>query len=255
MTRQRPAALAATAGVVPGRATAMHLSAELVTSCPPCPMWRVATNPTSTPYDRKCSGIEEEPVPSNPNENLCGTLEGSRQSFSGARRDNYGATPHPRNPQRLGNGQRNAIASMIVGAALALGSAAAHADCLDDAADYWGIPRTLSRAIAMHESGMRADAVGRNTNGSRDIGLMQINSSWLPRLARYGIKESDLFNACTNGYVGNWILADNIARLGFNWDAVGAYNAASPDKRAAYARKIYKSLMSIQATEPTRALR
>ncbi|MDR8092964.1 lytic transglycosylase domain-containing protein [Burkholderia gladioli] len=155
----------------------------------------------------------------------------------------------------MGIGQGNTVASIVLGTVLALAPLAGHADCLDDAADYWGIPRTLSRAIAMQESGMRADAVGRNTNGSRDIGLMQINSSWLPRLARYGIKESDLFNACTNGYVGNWILADNIARLGFNWDAVGAYNAASPDKRAAYARKIYKSLMTIQATEPTRALR
>jgi soluble lytic murein transglycosylase-like protein len=125
-----------------------------------------------------------------------------------------------------------------------------HADCLDEASSYWGVPPLLARAIATHESHMRADAVHRNTDGSRDIGLMQVNSSWLPTLARYGIKESDLFNACTNAYVGNWILADNIARLGFNWDAVGAFNAVTPSKREAYARSIYRTLMSIQANAP-----
>jgi soluble lytic murein transglycosylase-like protein len=130
-----------------------------------------------------------------------------------------------------------------------------HADCLDDAANYWGVPPLLARAIATRESHMRAEAVGRNKNGTRDIGLMQVNSSWLPRLARYGIKESDLFNPCINAYVGNWILADNITRLGFNWDAVGAYNSASPAKRDAYAHSIYRTLMSIQSSPPSRPLK
>ncbi|MBT2180858.1 lytic transglycosylase [Ralstonia pickettii] len=120
------------------------------------------------------------------------------------------------------------------------------ADCLDDAATYWRVPTPLARAIATHESGMRADAVGRNKDGSRDIGLMQINTAWLPTLRKYGVTERDLYDPCVNAYVGNWILSQNIDRLGFNWDAIGAYNAASSDKRAIYARKIYRQLMAIQ---------
>lgn len=121
------------------------------------------------------------------------------------------------------------------------------ADCLDDAANYWGVPVPLARAIAMHESGMRPNAVGKNTNGSRDIGLMQINSWWLPSLAKYGIREADLFDACKNAYIGNWIMAQNILRFGLNWDAVGAYNATTPAKREVYARKIYAQLLRYQA--------
>ncbi|MBA9833478.1 hypothetical protein D7S92_31520 [Burkholderia contaminans] len=51
---------------------------------------------------------------------------------------------------------------------------AARADCLDDAANYWSVPTSLARAVAMQESGMRPRVVSKNTNGSRDIGLMGV---------------------------------------------------------------------------------
>lgn len=67
---------------------------------------------------------------------------------------------------------------------------------------------------------------------------MQINTGWLPTLQRFGINEQKLFDVCTNTYVGAWILAQNISKLGYSWDAIGAYNAVSPSKRSAYAQKI-----------------
>jgi Transglycosylase SLT domain len=119
----------------------------------------------------------------------------------------------------------------------------AFADCLDDAAAYHGVPPVLARAIAMQESGMHPETVSRrNTNGTYDIGLMQINSAWLPLLAHYGISESALHDACVNAYVGTWILQQDIARYGVTWEAVGAYNAASPSKRELYATAIYRQL-------------
>jgi soluble lytic murein transglycosylase-like protein len=134
------------------------------------------------------------------------------------------------------------LTSIFVGMAVALWAQIAHADCLDDAAAFQHVSTQLVHAIAQHESGMRADAVNTNSNGSEDIGLMQINSSWLPKLSRYGIRRELLFNACVNAYVGTWILAANIRQFGPTWKAVGAYNAVSTQKQLIYANAIYRRL-------------
>ena len=89
---------------------------------------------------------------------------------------------------------------------------------------------------------MRADAVNVNRNGTEDLGLMQINSSWLPKLARFGIRREHLFNACVNAYVGTWILASNIRQFGPTWKAVGAYNSPTPVHQLVYANSIYRRL-------------
>ena len=127
----------------------------------------------------------------------------------------------------------------------------ARADCLDDAATFQKVSVSLLRGIAQVESGMNPNALNTNTNGTVDIGLMQINSTWLPTLAREGITRESLFDACTNAYVGAWILSQNIRQLGANWTAIGAYNAASPDKRLAYARKVYDAIRTMPDSPDT----
>ena len=113
-----------------------------------------------------------------------------------------------------------------------------HAACFDEAAARYRLPVSLLQAISRVESGGRPNAINRNKNGSYDIGHMQINSGWLPLLKRHGIEERALYDACTNTYVGAWILAHSVANLGYNWNAIGAYNAVSPDKRNQYAWKV-----------------
>ncbi|UXU89126.1 transglycosylase SLT domain-containing protein [Burkholderia sp. S-53] len=127
----------------------------------------------------------------------------------------------------------------------------ARADCLDDAAAFQHVSVSLMRGIAQVESGMNPNAVNKNTNGTFDIGLMQINSTWLPTLAREGITQQSLFDPCTNAYVGAWILSQNIRQLGPNWNAIGAYNSASPDKRLAYARKVYDAIRTMPDSPDT----
>jgi len=51
-----------------------------------------------------------------------------------------------------------------------------------------------------------------------------------------------LIDACTNTFIGAWILADNIFRMGYRWEAIGAYNARNPAKAARYARKVAAAL-------------
>nr|WP_242404650.1 lytic transglycosylase domain-containing protein [Janthinobacterium agaricidamnosum] len=122
--------------------------------------------------------------------------------------------------------------------------------CWEDAARLYGVNPELLYAVAKTESQLNPRAVHRNANGTRDIGLMQINSTWLPVLHKYGIDEQQLLDACTSIYVGAWIMADNMRRMGNSWQAVGAYNAANPVLRASYALKVYKNLPSTALGTP-----
>ena len=120
--------------------------------------------------------------------------------------------------------------------------------CWQSAANRYGIHETILRAIAVTESAMDSQAINRNTNGSVDIGLMQINSRWFPSLAEIGIQPGDLWNPCTNIHVGAWILAGEIRRFGYTWQAVGAYHAGPAQsvvreqRRMRYAQRVYHNL-------------
>lgn len=118
--------------------------------------------------------------------------------------------------------------------------------CWSSAESTYGVPAKLLVAIAKVETGVNPSIVSKkNKDGSYDIGLMQINSGWLPKLSKYNITENDLFQPCTNIMVGAWILSDNIQRLGYNWDAVGAYNAKTNWKRDIYAKKVHKAILEL----------
>jgi soluble lytic murein transglycosylase-like protein len=120
--------------------------------------------------------------------------------------------------------------------------------CWSDAATRYNVPVDLLYAIAMVETGNKSAVISpRNSDGSYDIGLMQINSRHLPRLSRIGITAEDLIaSPCLNLHVGAMILADMIRRYGYTWVAIGAYNAGSIQRRAAYAKKVYAMYDRIQ---------
>ena len=119
---------------------------------------------------------------------------------------------------------------------------AGESKCFEQASARYGVPENLLRAISHVESRGNPSARNTNKNGSTDLGHMQINSYWLPRLAKYGITKSQLLNACTNTNVGAWILANNISRMGYRWEAVGAYNSKNPARAASYTRKVAAAL-------------
>ncbi|OXJ19928.1 lytic transglycosylase domain-containing protein [Burkholderia sp. AU6039] len=140
-------------------------------------------------------------------------------------------------------GLRRWVAAVALFAAGTSGVAAR--DCWTWAGEQHGIDPLLLVAIAKVESSMNPRAMNWNRNGTYDIGLMQINSTHLPRLVKVGVTHRRLIDEpCTSIATGASILADFIDRHGYTWNAVGAYNAGSSPKREparkAYATKVWK---------------
>ncbi|WP_277973001.1 transglycosylase SLT domain-containing protein [Pantoea agglomerans] len=121
----------------------------------------------------------------------------------------------------------------------------ANADCFDMAGRDYHIDPDLLRAIAWNESLYNASITGNNPVNGFGPRLMQIDSQHFAELSRYGIKPEHLLNdACMNIYTGAYYLAVAFKKWGFNWQAVGAYNAGfrkteeQAQRRYVYARKI-----------------
>ncbi len=128
----------------------------------------------------------------------------------------------------------------------------ANRPCWEAAGARHGIDPWLLYAVAYVESRYHPEAISPpNHDGSRDIGLMQINSTWLPTLRSYGVPRAALRNACASTYIGAWVLADNFRRYGYSWQAIAAYNVGSldtPRRRTigyAYASKVYAAYQSL----------
>lgn len=100
----------------------------------------------------------------------------------------------------------------------------------------YGIPPEVLWSIAKGESNLNPNAVNKNTNGSYDFGLMQINSTWAKTLGKE--HWASLGDACTNVKTGAWILRQCIDDYGYGWKAIGCYNSRTPSKRDSYARRI-----------------
>lgn len=116
-------------------------------------------------------------------------------------------------------------------------------ECFDGAAEYHHVNPVILRAITRVEPGYNPSAINRNGNGSYDIGLMQINSSWFPRLREFGVTPASLTDPCTSIYIGAWVLAQSIVQRGNTWQAIGAYNSATPGLNERYAVKVYRVVL------------
>lgn len=116
----------------------------------------------------------------------------------------------------------------------------ASALCFEEAARLYGISPNLLKSIAKVESNFNTGAINRNKDGSFDMGVMQINSSWIKTLE---LNPDELVkNPCYNVMTGARILRKCIDRHGYTWEAVGCYNAVSPNYRMKYSWRIFDEL-------------
>lgn len=113
-------------------------------------------------------------------------------------------------------------------------------NCFRDASLHYKVPSNLLKAIANVESKMNPNAININSNGTYDVGIMQINSSWFKKLSSVGIQRGELLEGCKNIQVGAWILSQNIKKYGLSLDAIGRYNSSNSRYKMIYTNKVMK---------------
>jgi hypothetical protein len=114
--------------------------------------------------------------------------------------------------------------------------------CILPAAQHHVVNPLVLRAILNVESSLQATAIHRNSNGTVDVGMGQINSIHFQELAKWGITPQKLMDACVSTYVAAWHLKKGIVKYGNTWFGIAAYHSATPEHNARYESLIYREL-------------
>lgn len=92
----------------------------------------------------------------------------------------------------------------------------------------FGISYFLMKSIAMTENNtFNPKAIMHNTNGTRDIGLMQINTAWIKWMPEANITVEKLYDPEFNIKVAFMIVDKIIEKHGYSWDSIGRYHSGT----------------------------
>jgi soluble lytic murein transglycosylase-like protein len=137
-------------------------------------------------------------------------------------------------------------------------------------AEEFDLPPALLTAIARHESranpwALHLDGRGHfpesreqavkllqnRTSDNFDVGIMQINSSWLKK---FKITPAEALEPQTNIRLGAWVLKQCVDEHGMGWDALAAYHTGKPGKHnwraSVYALKVWRRYEKIKKSSP-----
>lgn len=121
------------------------------------------------------------------------------------------------------------------------------AACLMLAAQTYSVPPAVMVGILQVEGGKIGQQV-QNTNGSFDLGPMQINTIWVPQLAEHWGVEKNVAakwirdDACTNMGVAAWILRRHLDETGSLSKAIAHYHSRTPSKGYSYKAKVVEAM-------------
>jgi soluble lytic murein transglycosylase-like protein len=121
------------------------------------------------------------------------------------------------------------------------------AACLMMAAQTYSVPPAVLAGIYQVEGGRVGQQV-RNTNGSYDLGPMQINTIWLPELAKnWGVSQEHAKkwvrdDPCTNVGVAAWILKGHLNETNNLAQAISHYHSRTPRYGNRYRQKVIKAM-------------
>lgn len=126
-------------------------------------------------------------------------------------------------------------------------TAQALAACIFTAAQTYAVPPSVILGILNVEGGRAGQAV-RNNNKSYDLGPMQINTLWIPSLAKYWrVSEKTALkmvrdDACVNIGVAAWILRTKMNETGSLYKGIAYYHSATPALGHSYRRRVISAM-------------
>ena len=129
--------------------------------------------------------------------------------------------------------------------------------CITAAAKLYRLPPAMLVILLNIERGSLG-RVSPNTNGTVDIGPIQVNEIWLPEIAaHWNATISDAYKAlrnnfCANVEAGAWILRRGLdeARDNF-WEGVGYYHSHTPEHKSQYLRDVLREVLRLRALVET----
>lgn len=119
--------------------------------------------------------------------------------------------------------------------------------CLMAAAASRDLPPQLLVGILDVEGG-KVGFERQNSNGTRDLGPMQVNTLWVTVVAKaHGVPEAEVETSlrddgCYNVHMAAWILRRCIEDMGDQWTGVGCYHSRTPELNNAYQGRVRRAL-------------
>lgn len=121
------------------------------------------------------------------------------------------------------------------------------ATCIFLAAQTYGVPPAVLVGI-LHVEGGKIGQQVRNSNGTFDLGPLQINTIWMPELARHwGVSQSTAKHwvrddGCINVAVGAWILRKKSDDAGSLYTGIAHYHSKTPRYGLPYRQKVFVAM-------------
>lgn len=134
------------------------------------------------------------------------------------------------------------------------------AECVVAEAQRQSLELVKLMAVMKTEAG-RVGMFSRNTDGSYDIGPMQVNSIHLPELSKtFGVPPAAVaqllgYDGCFNVAVGAWLLRKRTNEAnGDFWYGIGRYHSKTPIHARRYILRVHQNMMTLLATKTDRSL-
>ena len=123
--------------------------------------------------------------------------------------------------------------------------------CMLAVSQHYHLPPRVLPSIQVVEAG-RPGTISRNLNGTGDLGVMQVNSTWVPHIARWwDISPAEVAERLIRDPCFNIVSAGAIMRIYMDEArndvvrAVGYYHSHTPERASSYQIKVIRASFTL----------